>query len=183
MPMRNTALAFLFMDVESCFKIGWIVRPHGLKGEVTAVLENAAPEDLTSLESIFIEQNNRLIPYFVQAVSVHGKKAFIKFEDVDSPEAAARISKQTLYISKSLRPKSSRGEFYPDEVIDFEVHDQQMGLLGKIREVIQAGPNRLLALDYQEKEVLIPINGPFITSVNKTKRQIKVELPEGFLDL
>jgi 16S rRNA processing protein RimM len=48
---------------------------------------------------------------------------------------------------------------------------------------MEAGPNRFLVVDHKGKEVLIPINGPFIKSVNKSKKKITVELPEGFLEL
>ena len=171
------------MEIESCFKIGWIVKPHGLKGEVTVMLEDDAPGDFSSIESIFIEQNNRLVPYFIQAISFHGKKAYVKFDDINSAEDAGRISKQSLYIQKALRPTARRGEFYDDEVIDFEVHDEEKGLLGKIREVMQAGPNRLLVVDYNNKEVLIPVNGPFITNINKTKKRVSTSLPQGFLEI
>jgi 16S rRNA processing protein RimM len=30
---------------------------------------------------------------------------------------------------------------------------------------------------------MIPVNGPFITSINKSKKKINVALPEGFLDI
>jgi len=182
MPMPN-ALAFLFMEIESCIKLGWILKPHGLKGEVTVMLDQDAPEDLSSIESVFIEQNNRLAPYFIQKVSDQGKKAFIKFEDVDSAEDAGKICKQSIYIERSLRPKSGKGEFYNDEVVNFEVYDQEQGRLGNIREVMQAGPNRLLVVTHNDREILIPVQGPFITSVNKTKKRISVNLPEGFLDI
>jgi 16S rRNA processing protein RimM len=171
------------MDIDSCFKIGWILKPHGLKGEVTVTLDDDAPEDFSAINSVFLEQNKRLVPYFIQGISTRGKKAFVKFEDINSVDAALEISKQSIYIEKSVRPKSARGEFYNDEIIDFEVYDDEKGLLGKIREVVQAGPNRLLLLDYNNKEVLIPVNGPFIESVNKTKKKISVNLPEGFLEL
>jgi 16S rRNA processing protein RimM len=81
----------------------------------------------------------------------------------------------------SRRPKSGRGEFYSDEVINFEVHDQAHGFLGEIKEIMTAGPNRLLVVIKDEKEILIPINGPFITSVNKSKKRVSVNLPDGFL--
>jgi 16S rRNA processing protein RimM len=171
------------MEVQSCYKIGWIFKPHGLKGEVTVMLEDDAPADLSTIDSVFLEQNNRLVPYFIEAVSGQGKKAFLKFEDVDSPEAAKLISKQSVYIPKSARPKNRRGKFYDDEVIDFQVFDAEMGLLGKIGDVIAAGPNRLLSLEHHGKEILIPTNAPFIKSINKSKKRIDVELPEGFLDI
>jgi len=147
------------------------------------MLERDAPEDLSTLESAFIEQNSRLVPYFIQHISDQGKKAFVKFEDVDSAEDAGKISKHALYIEKSLRPKSGKGEFYNDEVVGFEVHDEELGQLGDVQEVMQAGPNRLLVVLHQGREVLIPVHGPFITSVNKTKKRISVTLPEGFLDI
>jgi 16S rRNA processing protein RimM len=49
--------------------------------------------------------------------------------------------------------------------------------------VIAAGPNKLLVVEHKGKEVMIPINGPFIKSVNKSRKRITVELPDGFLDI
>jgi len=170
------------MEIDSLFKIGWVLKPHGLKGEVTVMLENDSP-DISTLGAVFLEQDQRMVPYFIQTVSTQEKKAFVKFEDINSVEDAKKITKQSLYIEKSLRPKSGRGEFYDDEVIDFEVKDSVRGILGKVTGVMQAGPNRLLMLEHNNKEILIPVNGPFITAVNKSKKLVSVELPEGFLDI
>jgi 16S rRNA processing protein RimM len=76
-----------------------------------------------------------------------------------------------------------RGEFYDDEITGFAVNDEVTGDLGKVREIIEAGPNKLIAVDNGVKEVLIPVNGPFIKSINKSRKTIIVELPDGFLDL
>ena len=186
MPLGNRGhfiLTRFVMDVNSCYKIGFIMKPHGLKGGVTVSLDPDSPGDFTGIDSIFVEKNNRLVPHFIEAVSVRGEKAFVKFEDVNTPEAAAKISKSSLYLPKSLRPKSARGEFYDDEIVDFEVTDKASGLLGKVTGITAAGPNKLITLMYQGKEVLIPINSPFILSINKSKKKISVELPEGFLDI
>lgn len=156
---------------------------HGLKGGVTISLQAYSPADFPDLTSVFIEKNNQLIPHFIESVSMKGDKAFIKFEDIDTPEAASAISKASIYLPKSARPRSQRGEFYDDEVMDCEVIDKQYGILGNVTGITVAGPNRLITLLYQGKEVLIPVNSPFITSVNKSKKKISVSLPEGFLDI
>jgi 16S rRNA processing protein RimM len=59
----------------------------------------------------------------------------------------------------------------------------EAGVLGLITQVTMAGPNKLLSVDYQGKEVLIPVNSPFIKSINKSKKKVNVDLPEGFLDI
>lgn len=171
------------MNIDTCYKIGFIMKPHGLKGEVTISLDPEAPEDFSSVETVFVEVGERLLPYFIQAVSLRGSKAFLKLEDVNSAEEAQHISKSALYLPKSSRPKSGRGEFYDDEVIGFDVEDTAVGLLGKITEIVQAGPNKLLSVDFQGKEVLVPLNGPFIGSINKSRKRITVTLPDGFLDI
>lgn len=171
------------MEFNDYFKIGYVLKPHGLKGEVTVSLDEVDPGDLAGIGTVFLEKNNRLEPYFVESLSGTGSKAFLKVEDIDTPESAQGISKRSIYLPKAARPKSARGQFYDDEVIDFDVTDAQLGAIGKVVGVMKAGANRLLVLDYQGKEVLIPVNSPFIKSINKSKRQISVDLPEGFLDI
>lgn len=171
------------MDITACYKIGYILKPHGLKGEVTISIDPDIPNDFSTLDAVFINEGENVVPYFITAISVSGNKAFVKFEDVDTVEAAENLSKRSLFLPKTARPKSERGEFYDDEVIGFHVTDESLGELGTITDVMSAGPNRLLIMDYQEKEVLIPIHSPFITSVNKSKKKISVNLPEGFLDI
>ena len=126
---------------------------------------------------------NDLVPHFIKSFSDRGDKTFFKFEDIDTTESANELKGCSLYLPKTIRPKLKRGEFYDDEVLGFQVEDKTLGLLGTITEVSPTGPNRLLTLNYNNKEVLIPVNGPFITSTNKTKKLIKVDLPEGFLDI
>src|SRR5687768_17419405 len=111
------------MNIDSCYKIGFIMKPHGLKGQVTISLDADAPEDFSDIEILFVETRERLLPYFIEAISVRGNKAFLKLEEVDSPEEAQRISKSAIYLPKESRVGSGRGEFYDDEVIGFEVSD------------------------------------------------------------
>jgi 16S rRNA processing protein RimM len=171
------------MNIDDCYKVGFIMRPHGLKGEVTISIDLDAPADWENLETIFIEKKSQLVPYFIEAISLRNDKAFVKFEDVNTPEHAALLKGGSLYLEKKHRPKLARGEFYSEEVIGFEVFDDTHGPLGFVEDVEQAGPNRFLVLSYIQKEIMIPVNGPFITSINKSKKKISVNLPEGFLDI
>jgi 16S rRNA processing protein RimM len=167
------------MKTDQVYKIGYVSKTHGLKGEVTVTLLPECP-DLTSVETVFV--SDAFVPHFVQSISVKGDKAFVKLEDVDSIESAAGLKGTSLYLPKEERPKLARGEFYNDEVVGFDVVEGA-ATLGKITDTMEAGPNRFLILDHNGKEVLIPVSGPFITSVNKSKKRIIVELPEGFLDI
>jgi len=159
------------------------MKPHGLKGQVTISLDPEAPENFEEIENVFVEVKERLLPYFIESISMKGNKAFLKLEEVDSQEEAQRISKSSIYLPKASRAKSGRGQFYDDEVIGFEVQDTDLGVIGKVTEVVLAGPNKLLSVNHHEREVLIPLNSPFIEGVNKSRRKITVTLPDGFLEI
>ncbi len=159
------------------------MRPHGLKGGVTLSLDADSPAEWESLQSVFIEQKKQAVPYFIEHVSVRGDKAFVKFEDVNTPEAATALKGSSVYLPKASRPKLSRGDFYNEEVDGFEVIDDTLGLLGTVLHIEQAGSNRFVVFSHHTKEVMIPVNGPFIKSINKAKKKITVSLPEGFLDI
>ena len=166
---------------ESCFQIGFIQRTHGLKGELTCVIESELPE--ADFNAVFVEIDNRLIPYFIKSMSLQGSRSLLHLDEVETVEQARRLVGKSLYLQKTLRPRLGRGEFYDDELTGFTVNDSALGHLGNVREIMDAGPNKLIAVDRGGKEVLIPINGPFIKSINKSKKSISVELPDGFLDL
>lgn len=174
------------MEIAACFNIGYVAKTHGLKGEVTIAFNGYSVEELSSsrhTHPLFIEIDKRLVPYFIQSISASGNKAIVKLDDVNSIDEASKLVKRSLYLPKDARPKAQRGEFYDDEIVHFNVTDEETGPLGVIVDVVQAGPNRLLVLNHGGKEVLIPVNSPFIKRINKSKKLITVSLPEGFLDI
>lgn len=169
------------MQIEECFKIGYVSKTHGLKGEVTALFENDF--ELDEIKSLFLEFKGNLVPYFVEKISGKGNKLFLKFDTIDTYEQASAIKGSSIYLPKSARPKSKRGQFYDDEVIGFSVEDEVSGPIGNVVEVQGAGVNRLLAINHLGKEILVPINSPFIKSINKTEKRIRLNLPDGYLEL
>jgi len=171
------------MELDACFKIGYVQKTHGLKGEVTLVLEADAPGAFDGIPSVFLEVKGRLIPYFIEAISVTGDKAIVRFEDVASSEEANKLKGSSLYLPKTTRPKSKHGEFYNDEIIGFVVNDAEAGILGNIVRVENEEVNPLIIIQQGEKEIAIPVNAPFILSVNKSAKKIEVDLPDGLLDL
>ena len=168
------------MEIQACYKIGYIAKNHGLKGEVTAILN----EDLDkAIDIVFLEVDHSLVPYFIKQLSGTSTRAVIAFEDVTTVDKASALKGCSIYLPKTSRPKLKRGDFYDDELTGFSVEDKNLGALGKVSEIVDSGSNKLLSVVSNSKQVLIPVNGPFILSIRKTEKKITVELPEGFLDL
>jgi 16S rRNA processing protein RimM len=56
------------VNKQACFELGYIAKPFGLKGQVTAVFDVDNPLTYKNLESVFVETDNTLIPFFCRGV-------------------------------------------------------------------------------------------------------------------
>lgn len=171
------------MKLDQCFQLGIVLRPHGLKGEVYISLDTDFPEDYQQMESVFLLQNGKLIPFFFEFVQVKNKEALVKFEDVDDKAAALSIKGLSLHLPLTQLPELDNRQFYYHEIIGFEIFDTQKGKLGKVAAVFEAGHQDLIGMDYKGAEVLIPINDDIILEVLREEQRLIVSLPNGLLEL
>ncbi len=165
------------MDIDSCYQIGYVIKRHGLKGDVKIFIESALPKNL---ESIFVKIDNRLVPFFIEQISVLKDIAVVKLEDVNNPEQADRLCKCEVYLPNSSKPKSDKLE--TSDLIGFSVYTNSEKL-GIITAINSHALNPLLVVSLQEKELLIPISDYFIKEINESDKKVWVELPEGFMDI
>ena len=72
---------------------------------------------------------------------------------------------------------------YFHEIVGFEVIDTSTGKVGEVLSVYEGTGQDLIAVDYNGDEVLIPITDHIVTQVDKSKKVITVNLPEGLIDV
>lgn len=171
------------MKPSQCFQLGIVSRPHGLKGEVYISLDTDFPDDYTEMESVFLLQNGKLVPFFIERIQIRNSEALVKFEDINDKEAALSIKGLPLYLPLDQLPELESDQFYFHEIIGFQIIDENSGELGTVGQVYEAGHQDLIGMDYQDKEVLIPINDDIILSVDREKKTLLVNLPDGLLAL
>ena len=172
------------MQIKDCFYLGKIVKKYSFKGELLVKLDTDEPEIFKNLESVFISLRNNLIPFFVDSCKLHKSQLLrIKFEDVDSEEDAEALLKSDLYLPLSILPTLSGNKFYYHEVTGFTIIDENFGEVGVIDNINDTGAQELFVIDRDGIEILIPVNDQFIKKVDRDKKQILVNTPEGLIDL
>ena len=172
------------MNIDACYQLGYIVRTHGVKGQVVAFFDVDYPEDYEELESVFLQLNGKLVPFFINALDIQPNgRIILKFEDVDSIVEAEKLKNIPLYLPLDQLPELDEDQFYFHEVIGYSVVDEQLGELGTIREIYEMPHQDLMAMDYQGVEVLIPVQDELILRADKTARKLYVNLPEGLVDI
>lgn len=172
------------MRKEECFYLGKIAKKFSFKGEVLIYLDTDEPEQYEELESVFVEFNKNLVPFFIENSSIHkGDFLRVKFEDIDSEQDADELIGSHIYLPLSMLPKLEGNKFYFHEVIGFDVIDKRLGNIGKIVSINDSTSQPLFEILFNEKEILIPMIDHFIVEVNRKEKKIILNTPEGLVDL
>lgn len=172
------------MQKEDCFYLGKIVSKFSFKGEVLVKLETDDPEIYEEMESVFVEYNNNLVPFFIERCKLHKSELLrVKFEDVDSEEDADDLMKSTLYLPLDLLPELDENQFYFHDIIGYQVEDLKKGPIGTITAINDMTSQALFEIDFDGNQILIPIIDSFIHKLDKEQKLLIVDAPEGLIDL
>jgi len=167
---------------DDVFCIGQVLKPHGIKGELSFSFttdifdEKEAPFFIVETEGI-------LVPFFIESYRFkNNTQGLVKFEHIDTEDQAKELSNSALYLPM---------EYYQEEEEQLDIHyfsgfsviDNVLGDLGKITDVEDSTENILFIVDHKGEELLIPATDDFITEIDEEKRLIKMNLPEGLVDL
>jgi 16S rRNA processing protein RimM len=172
------------MTTEDCFYLGKIVRKYSFKGELLIKLDTDEPALYENLDAVFIFVGNSLIPFFIESSQLHKSDLLrVKFEEVANEEDADTLMKSDVYLPLELLPKLEGNKFYFHEVIGFTMIDTNFGNVGNITAINDNTAQALFEIDRDGTEILIPMNDEFIVEVNREKKTITVETPEGLIDL
>ena len=172
------------MQKEDCFYLGKIVKKYSFKGELLVKLDTDDPSIYTKMESVFIDKNKSLIPFFIERSSLHKSELLrIKFEDIDSEEDADKLLKSELYLPLEFLPQLTGNKFYYHEIVGFEAEDLSFGLVGIVKGVNDTTNKAILEIERNGSEILIPLIDDFIKSVDRELKKIILEVPEGLIDI
>jgi len=172
------------MQKKDCFYLGKIVKKYSFKGEVLIKLDTDEPELYEHLDALFIDLRNSLVPFIIESSQLHRSELLrVKFEDLDTEQDADSILKCDVYLPLEFLPKLEGDKFYFHEIIGFTVEDVNFGKVGVIKSVNDSTAQALFEIDRNGVEILIPMNDAFIKKVDKKKKLIIVETPEGLIDL
>lgn len=171
------------MRKEDCYLLGKITRRHGLAGNVILKLDTDQPELYNKLESIFVEINGLLVPFFIEKTSWSKNDALnIAFKNSSETLVDQSLGK-SVYLPLATLPKLSGKQFYYHEIIGFDILDENDKECGVIRSVNDQTAQNYFVTNLDGKEVVIPIIKDWILEVNREERFIKMQLPEGLVDV
>jgi 16S rRNA processing protein RimM len=172
------------MSVNEFYFLGKITRKFSFKGDLIIFLDTDAPSEYYHLDKIFIKIKDRYIPYFIEEIFPYKNNSIrVHFEDINDENEAKMLINKEIYLPCNSLPVLEGNKFYYHEIEGFKIKDKKVGELGYIKYVNDKSPQHLFVVDYNKKEILIPINDDLIENIDRKKKLINMNLPSGLIEL
>jgi len=172
------------MTVKGGVKAGKISKPYGLQGDVHIILIPAIAQELKSGNPLFIDLDGQRVPFFIETVDlVSDDQAIVKVEFINSIEEARKVAGHEVYLDIQDASISVEQTKDPIEMIGYMVFDLRLGEVGKLTELIPSEMNPVWLIESAGQEIMIPATEDFILKVDHKKKVLRLDLPEGIMEL
>ena len=165
---------------EEVYRIGRLGKAHGVKGEVTLQFDDDI-FDRVDADYLVLDIDGILVPFFIEEYRFRSDTvALIKFEDVDTQQRANELTGCDVYFPRALAA-NDEGDVSLSLLVGFDLVEANGGTtIGRIAAIDDTTANLLFEL---EDGCLIPANDDLIRDIDTKRKTIKMEIPEGLLEL
>ncbi len=150
-------------------KIGEVLKPQGIKGEIKVRSLFDTPEEFSGISSIYVGENS----YKIKAVRVREGFVYLTLDGIIDINSAETLRGKTIEILRSDAPKLPEGRFYIDDLLglDIIVDGQKIGVLNQ---VLQYGSADIYSVK-GDKNLMFPALKKVIKSVDLSAKQIVLD--------
>ena len=158
--------------------VGRVTRAHGLKGELKFFP--------TDQEDLVVQSDQQILlgEAKFKIKSVRGAKPpfIIKFEGVDSIEAAQSLAGQEVLVAREDFESLPEGEYYRFEIEGLKVFDDTGKYYGVIEDIIETGSNDVYVVREKDKEWLVPMIDSVVQSIDLEQGKLIFHCVEGLFE-
>ena len=165
---------------EEVYRIGRLGKAHGVKGEVSFQFEDDI-FDRMDADYLVLDMDGILVPFFMEEYRFRSDSlALVKFCDVNSQERASELTGCDVFFPRALAEEDDE-QLSLASLVGFDIVEADNNKkVGVIAAIDDSTANVLFEL---ENGRLIPATDNLITDINTKERTIKMEIPEGLLEL
>ena len=164
--------------------VGRVVRPHGVRGELSVEVLSDAPERFVPGAELGVGDPDGPAPLgsaVILAARLHLGRLLLSLEGVEDRDAADRFRGAWLSIPAASARPLDPGEFWPHQLVGLAVVDQLGRERGRVADVVPGAAHDLLVVELPGgASALVPAVAALVT-VELEADRVLVEAVPGLL--
>lgn len=164
--------------------VGRIAKPHGLRGQVAVNPEtDFVDERFRPGAAVWTRTEGRQEPLTIVSARVQNGRPVIAFEGRSRREDVEPLAGLELRVPEETLQPLEPGRYYEHQLVGCTVQTGHRATLGPVVRVEGGAGGSRLVVDGPNGEILIPLAVDICVDIDVTARRIRIEPPEGLLEL
>jgi len=173
-------MAYFMQD--NLMEIGHFSRLHGYNGKLVISFINENPSILSKKITIWINISGLITPFKIQEIQPLNKnKLILSLLNINKDKAEELKNKSVFINPKDIDLEEEK--FDKNNIVGYNLFSQEEENLGKVSAVIKIKNNNLIQLYINKTEILLPYNEKTILVLDHSKKEIKMDIPDGLIEL
>jgi len=162
-------------------KIGFIRKPHGLKGELKILPLTGDISRFKKISYVYLLIDNEYLKEELQSVKISNNYIIIKLKDYNSIDDVKKYSGIYIFIEKNNGIPLKKGEYYSQDLIgcSFFYKGKKIGI---VVDFDNLGASDVFFVKYKNKEIVYPFLKKYIKKIDIENKLIEINQFEGFFD-
>lgn len=158
---------------------------HGVHGDLVLEFEPEFEWSVGEAEHFLLEIDGLLVPFFLKEDGFRFKStktAIVSFDWVETEKYARRLVGCPVFLFQN-EIVDEPGEQLVSKFLHLTLFDEKLGEIGIITAADDFSGNVVFSVQYKGEEVLVPFNEDFLVSVDEEQKIIRLNLPDGLIDI
>lgn len=163
-------------DDVSYITVGKIGSTYGIQGWLKINTYTEFGASILTYQPWFIQTNDddwKAIQ--IEDAAVHGKGVVVKFNGIDTPEAARLYTGKLIAITRDTLPVLQPDEYYWSDLKGLTVINQDGMVLGKIIYLIETGSNDVMVVKGEKEHAIPYLPGSVVKNIDLKKQEMIVD--------
>ena len=157
-------------------QIAKVLKSDGTQGDLLMGFRDIDPDDISTEEPVFIEFDGLPVPFFISSLRRKGNgKAIVHLNYISSLTDAMEVTGAAVWAD--IEEEEDDGEDF-SALIGWTLEGA-----GEICDFLDIPSNPCLEVRTLKGTVLVPLHEDLIESVDPDRRTIRMDIPDGLLDL
>ena len=171
------------LDRDRLMRIGVVTGAHGMDGALRAAPETNNPDYYRDRRELFVDSERGLRRFGVKNWRGGQGEWVLELEGLETRGAAEAMRGAELLLDDSALRPLAEDEYFQHDLVDCEVVTDAGQALGRVKAILEIGPQQILVVRDGKREHLLPMLDSVIEAVDLKARRIRVKPPPGLLEL
>ncbi len=169
-------------------RIGKIISLHGIKGEVKIFPTTDDLHRFDDLKDFYIlesedandDEFKNIDTFLSEGVKYIKNTCILKIKGYDKIEESIKLIGKNIYVNRENAIPLNQNEYYIVDLLEAKAYLKDK-YIGEVKDIMKSSNNGILVIDYNGKDLLVPMVADFVEKIDIGKSIIILKTIEGLI--